>query len=195
MPDPTLQEQKARIREEAFGRRDALEKAWRVRASREMAERVLALPELRDLEPVSAFWPILSEIDPRPLLEALHARGQRTCLPVIAHPNLQFRLWEPGDALVKSEFGVHQPAPDRPEVFPRALIVPLAAFDRHGGRIGYGKGHFDRAIAALSETGPVTTIGLAYAAQEVPEVPAEAHDRHLDLIVTERELVRPRASS
>jgi 5-formyltetrahydrofolate cyclo-ligase len=47
------------------------------------------------------------------------------------------------------------------------LLVPLAAFDRNGGRVGYGKGHFDRSIAALSEMHPVLTIGLAYAAQEI----------------------------
>jgi 5-formyltetrahydrofolate cyclo-ligase len=190
MPDPTLQEQKARIREEAFGRRDALEKEWRVQASRDMAERVLALPELQNLEPVSAFWPIFSEIDPRPLMEALHARGQQTCLPAVAHPNLEFRLWQPGDELVKSEFGVHQPAPDKPEVLPRALIVPLAAFDRHGGRIGYGKGHFDRAIAAVEQHHPVVAIGVAFSCQESPRVPQEPHDMRIDFIATEAEVIR-----
>lgn len=190
MPDPTLQEQKARIREEAFGRRDALDREWRAQASLRMAEHVLALPEFRDREPVSGFWPIFSEIDVKPLLEALHARGQQTCLPVVAHPNLQFRLWQPGDELVKSEFGVHQPADDKLEVFPRALIVPLAAFDRHGGRIGYGKGHFDRAIAALERRHPVLAIGVAFSCQEMPRVPQEPHDMRIDFVATEAEIIR-----
>jgi 5-formyltetrahydrofolate cyclo-ligase len=190
MPNPAIQELKARIRDDAFSRRDALDRGWRAEASLQMADRVLALPELRNLEPVSGFWPIFSEIDPRPLLGALHGRGQRTCLPVVAHPNLQFRLWRPGDELVKSEFGVHQPAPDKAEVFPRALIVPLAAFDRHGGRIGYGKGHFDRAIAALETRHPVLAIGVAFSCQEMPRVPQEAHDMRIDFVATEAEVIR-----
>jgi 5-formyltetrahydrofolate cyclo-ligase len=71
--------------------------------------------------------------------------------------------------------------------------VPLLAFDRRGGRIGYGKGHFDRAIAALADKHPILTIGLAYAVQEIDEVPAEPHDRPLDIVVTETELIRTQA--
>jgi 5-formyltetrahydrofolate cyclo-ligase len=190
MTEPTIQQVKARIRDEAFSRRDSLAREWRTEASLRVAERVLALPELAALEPVSGFWPIFSEVDVRPLLEALHARGQETCLPVVAHPNLQFRRWQPGDELVKSEFGVQQPAPDKPEVFPRALIVPLAAFDRHGGRIGYGKGHFDRAIAALEKRHPVLAIGVAFSCQEVPHAPQEAHDMRIDFVVTEADVIR-----
>ena len=186
---------KDRLRREAFATRDALDREWRRQASRAIAKLALALPELRDVQPVGGYWPIRSEVDPRPILRALVKRGQTVALSQIIHPKLSWREWRPGDVLVKGGFGVREPGPDAPECFPRALLVPLAAFDRTGGRLGYGKGHFDRAIAALSETGPVTTIGLAYAAQEVPAVPAEPHDRHLDLIVTERELVRSRASS
>jgi 5-formyltetrahydrofolate cyclo-ligase len=68
--------------------------------------------------------------------------------------------------------------------------VPLAAFDRNGGRLGYGKGHFDRSIAALSEKHPVLTIGLAYSIQEIDAVPAEDHDQPLDVIVTETGVIR-----
>jgi 5-formyltetrahydrofolate cyclo-ligase len=64
------------------------------------------------------------------------------------------------------------------------------AFDRRGGRVGYGKGHFDRAIAALEAQHPVLTIGLAYPVQEIDEVPIEPHDRLLDLIVTPDEVIR-----
>ena len=87
-----------------------------------------------------------------------------------------------------------EPGPDAPEVFPKALLVPLVAFDRRGGRIGYGKGHFDRAIAALEEQHPVLTIGLAYAVQEIDEVPVEPHDRPLDIIITETELIRTKSA-
>jgi 5-formyltetrahydrofolate cyclo-ligase len=186
-PPPVLKE---RLRGEVFARRDALDGAFREDAAHRIARRALALSEFRDITPVGAYWPIRSEVDPRPLMEALIARGQDVALSQILHPHLSWRLWQPGDVLIKGGFGVREPGPDAPEVFPKALLVPLVAFDRRGGRIGYGKGHFDRAIAALEAQHPVLTIGLAYAVQEIDEVPVEPHDRLLDVIITEAELVR-----
>jgi 5-formyltetrahydrofolate cyclo-ligase len=194
MHSPNPAEIKDRLRCEAFARRDALERDWRRQAARTIARRALELPELRDAQPVGGYWPIRSEVDPRPLMRALLKRGQTVALSQILHPKLSWREWRPGDVLVKGGFGVREPGPDAPECFPRVLLVPLAAFDRRGSRLGYGKGHFDRTIAALSELHPVVTIGLAYAAQEVPSVPAEPHDRRLDLIVTEAGVIVPEAA-
>jgi 5-formyltetrahydrofolate cyclo-ligase len=186
----SLPDIKAKLRDEAFARRDAVDSVWRAQASLAMAERALTLPELQRCEPVSGFWPIRSEIDVKILLEALHARGQTLCLPVVAKPAMVFRVWKPGDELVKSGFGVSEPSSDAPEVSPQAMLVPLAAFDRRGGRIGYGKGHFDKAIAAIEAQHPVLTIGVAFSVQEVASVPMEAHDRRIDIVITETELIR-----
>jgi len=188
-----LSERKERLRREAFAVRDGLDADVRRQAARLIAARALDLDCLASANPVGAYWPIRSEVDPRPLMEALVARGQDVALSQIRHPHLSFRLWQPGDVLVKGGFGVQEPGPDAPEVFPTALLVPLLAFDRRGGRIGYGKGHFDRAIAALADKHPILTIGLAYAVQEIDEVPAEPHDRPLDIVVTETELIRTQA--
>jgi 5-formyltetrahydrofolate cyclo-ligase len=190
MTSLSLPELKDQLRSEGLARRDALDDAFRKNASERMTERALDFHDLRGLTPVGAYWPIRSEVDPRPLMEALLARGQDVALSQILHPHLSFRLWQPGDVLVKGGFGVREPGPDAPEVFPVALLVPLVAFDRSGGRIGYGKGHFDRAIAALEDKHPILTIGLAYAVQEIERVPVEPHDRLLDVIVTEAELIR-----
>ena len=191
LPPP---ERKEQLRGEGFARRDALEKSFRKEAARRIAAQALDLPDLHNINPVGAYWPIRSEVDPRPLLEALLARGQDVALSQILHPHLSWRLWQPGDVLVKGGFGVREPGPDAPEVFPKALLVPLVAFDRRGGRIGYGKGHFDRAIAALEDQHPVLTIGLGYAVQEIDRVPVEPHDRMLDVIITEAELIRTQAA-
>jgi 5-formyltetrahydrofolate cyclo-ligase len=194
MPDPTLPERKARLRAEALARRDALDPAWRADASRRACEHALALPELDDADPVSGFWPIRSEIDIRPVLVALHARGRRLGLPAVAKPAMVFRRWAPGDPVRETGFGLTVPLPDAPLVSPRLLLVPLAAFDRRGGRIGYGRGHYDAAIATLAAAHPVVAVGVAFSVQEVPEVPLEPHDRLLDLVVTESGLVRPSQS-
>ncbi|WP_445502447.1 5-formyltetrahydrofolate cyclo-ligase [Microvirga sp. G4-2] len=184
---PALKEQ---LRTEALARRDSLDKVFREEAALAVTERALGFSGLRDVTPVGAYWPIRSEVDPRPLMEALLERGQDVALSQVLHPHLSWRLWQPGDVLVKGGFGVREPGPDAPEVFPKCLLVPLVAFDRRGGRIGYGKGHFDRAIAALEKQHPVLTIGLAYAVQEIEQVPVEEHDRLLDVIITETELIR-----
>ena len=194
MTDPLPADAKAQLRAQALARRDGLDSAWRKAASRRISESVLDLPELKNINPVGSYWPIRSEVDPRPIMEAMVARGQDVAISQILHPKLSFRLWRPGDTLIKGGFGVREPGPDAPEVFPVALLVPLAAFDRLGGRIGYGKGHFDRAIEALSMMHPVLTVGLAFSAQEIAQVPTEPHDRALDIVVTETELIQTKAS-
>jgi 5-formyltetrahydrofolate cyclo-ligase len=180
-----LPARKALLRADALARRDALELDDRLIWDEAIAERVLALPVFTR-GPVSAYWPMRSEADPRPILEALHERGLPLCLPAIVEKRMHFRRWAPWEPIVPGGFGTLVPAPEEPEIDPAILIVPLAAFDRRGYRIGYGKGHYDRAIAELK---PLATVGIAYAAQEIEAVPAEAHDRPLDWIVTQAETI------
>ena len=179
------------LRLAAFAKRDGLDKDWRRTASDLIAERLLDMPALMRVEPIGAYWPIRSEVDTRPILDGLTARGQIVALSQIIHPHLSWREWHPGDPMIHGGFGVREPSFDAPEVFPHALLMPLAAFDRRGNRLGYGKGHFDRTIAELSKLHPVLTIGLAFSVQEIDEVPAEDHDQPLDFIVTETGLIQP----
>lgn len=185
MTDPISSESKQLLREQVFARRDALDRDWRREASLAIAERVLSLPQLDGIEPVGGYWPMRSEVDPRPILDEVVARGRVVALSQIRHPLLSWRAWRPSDVLIHSGFKVLEPGPDAPEVFPHALLVPLAAFDRTGGRVGYGRGHFDRSIAGLSGLHRLLTIGLAFSVQEVDAVPMEPHDQPLDVIVTE----------
>jgi 5-formyltetrahydrofolate cyclo-ligase len=136
---------------------------------------------------VSAYWPMRSEADPRPILEGLHARIVPLCLPAIVDGRMIFRRWAPYEPIVPGGFGTLVPQPEQPLVTPTILLVPLAAFDRRGYRIGYGKGYYDAVLAALA---PVVSIGIAYGAQEIESVPDESHDRRLDWVVTEAETIR-----
>jgi len=191
MLQTSLPDQKARLRAGALARREALGAEERERASRIVSQTVLGLPELAAPGPVSGFWPIRSEIDIRPVLEALHGSGRTLALPAVTRAGLIFRRWAPGDPVAVTAFGLTVPLPAAPVVNPAILLVPLSAFDRHGGRLGYGKGHYDGAIAALSASGRITTVGVAFAVQEVAAVPREPHDRRLDLVVTETAVIRP----
>jgi len=184
-PETALE--KAALRDAALARRDALEIDDRLEWDPLIAERVLALPVFGEgAGPVSAYWPMRSEADPRPILEELHARGLPLCLPAIVAKRMLFRRWAPYEPIVPGGFGTLVPRPEEPEAVPAILLVPLAAFDRRGYRIGYGKGHYD---AKLAELGSPLAIGIAYAAQEIEAVPDEPHDRRLDWVVTERETI------
>ena len=181
---------KADLRRAALAARDALDPATRQTASASIVRALLALPDLGEARLIGAFWPIRSEVDPRPAAEGLLARGQRVALPHVTPEGLIFREWRAGDTLVAGRFGLSEPDPSLPPVEPDALIVPLAAFDRTGQRIGYGRGYYDGAIARLSHTAPVLTVGIGFAAQEVERVPAEPHDRPLRFVITEAGVMR-----
>jgi len=140
---------------------------------------------------VSAYMPIHSELDVRPAMQALHARGIQICLPVIIGKDqpLRFRAWTPDTPMQRGVFGARIPQSGvwlRPDL----LLCPLLAFDRLGQRMGYGGGFYDRSIAALKAEKPVQALGYAYAAQEVDAVPHEATDQPLDGVITERGPVR-----
>ncbi len=136
---------------------------------------------------VSGYWPIRDEIDPRPLLARLAARGHPLALPVVVGRDapLIFRAWAPGAPLVAGVFATSAPSPDSPELSPEIVIAPLLAFDRAGHRLGYGGGYYDRSLAELRARGPVLAMGAAYQDQEVAEVPHGPGDQPLDWVVTE----------
>ena len=186
-----LDDVKRRLRATAKGQRQATAAAL-PEAGAAVGERLLASVPLPAGAAVSAYWPMGEELDPRPLMHALHGRGHPIGLPVVVGHGrpLLFRHWEPGHELEKAAFNTRVPTADRPELRPAVLLVPLLAFDRAGYRLGYGGGFYDRTLAALGPAGEVTAIGLAFADQEVAEVPRDAYDRRLDWIVTEREAVR-----
>ncbi|RNF33018.1 5-formyltetrahydrofolate cyclo-ligase [Paracoccus methylarcula] len=138
---------------------------------------------------LSGYWPMRGEADPIP---AMRAHSGPLCLPVVTGKAvaLVFRAWD-GDSLEPGPFGTSHPPESSSVLSPQILIVPLAAFDRAGNRIGYGGGYYDRTLELLRGQGPVTAIGLAFASQELPSIPAEGFDQPLDLIVTCREIIRP----
>lgn len=142
-------------------------------------------------EVVSAYRPIRSELDPTPLMLALHAAGHRLCVPVIEGEGLplKFREWRPRTLMQAGPFGAEVPA-GGDWLEPDLLVVPLLAFDAAGRRLGYGGGFYDRTLAGLRAKKPVRAIGFAYATQQVDEVPAEATDQLLDAVVTETGPVR-----
>jgi len=148
---------------------------------------------------VGAYVALPGEADPQLLLKALTLKGCRLAFPRVVEQGqpLAFHRWNPGDELIKGAYGIPEPSPEWPFVFPRILLVPLLAFDSCGHRLGYGGGFYDRTIALLRARGPLRAIGVAYAGQEVPELPSEEHDVPLDTVITQdgvRDFARDRSS-
>ena len=134
---------------------------------------------------VAGYVAIGSEIDPEPLLQKLAMAGAELSLPRVDPDNtISFRRWSFGEPLEEGAFSLREPSGDAPLASPTLVLTPLLAFDRAGNRLGYGKGHYDRAITGLRQTGRVFACALAHGAQMLDELPAEAHDQPLDWAVT-----------
>lgn len=179
--------EKARLRGERLAARDALTLAERQQKSQSITAHGASGIPFAPGTVISGFMPIRSEADTRPLMEALRTRGGRLVLPVVLdRETIVFRAFETDTPLVKTGFGTTGPGEDAEVLDPDILLVPLSVFDGKGQRVGYGAGHYDRAIARLHARGrqPVL-IGVAFDCQEVLSVPAEPHDVSLHAILTE----------
>lgn len=142
--------------------------------------------------PLAGYAQMRTEIDPTVAMAEAAAHGP-VCLPVIqgAGLPLTFRRWTPDCEMVAGPFGAQIPT-SGDVITPEILIVPLVAFSRAGGRLGYGGGFYDRTLQSLRAARPTLAIGFAYAAQELADLPLESTDQPLDLIVTEQGILEPR---
>jgi 5-formyltetrahydrofolate cyclo-ligase len=186
----TLIEAKQRLRDTAKARRRAAHEAGAAAAAQALVERFERHVTLPPHAVVSGYWPAGPELDDRPLLERLAARGHRVVLPVVIERNapLIFRVWRPGDPVVKGN-GASVPAANAPVLEPDLLLVPVVGFDRHGTRLGQGAGYYDRTLLKLRADRAITAIGVGYAVQELSDIPTGPYDQPLDAILTEAGLI------
>jgi len=182
--DVVLQAAKAAARKLARAKRATL---TNIEAPERLAEAMLAEHAPPKGAIIAGYWPMGDEMDPRPLMLALASRGHAMALPVTPPRGqpLAFRAWAPGAILRHGPMGTSEPFAGE-ELRPDVLLVPLLAFDRAGRRLGYGGGYYDRTLAALLGA---KAIGIAYAGQEMPEVPAGPQDMRLPLIATEDSVI------
>jgi 5-formyltetrahydrofolate cyclo-ligase len=182
---------KAELRRIALARRETMPPEARAAAAETVAARPLPVAVPAGAI-VSGYSPIRGEINPVPLLRRFMEAGARLALPAIAGRGkpLIMRAWTFGGPLARGQWGIKEPPAEAAEVFPDILVVPLAAFDRRGFRIGYGAGYYDMTINALRKMKPAIAIGIAYAVQEVSDIPTHERDARLDFVLTERDVIR-----
>jgi 5-formyltetrahydrofolate cyclo-ligase len=123
-------------------------------------------------------------------MRKLAEAGAKLALPAVLArgKSLVFRAWSPDDRLMLGPLGIPEPSPAAAELVPDIMLVPLAAFDAAGHRIGYGAGHYDYTLAHLRKTKAITAIGVAFAVQQIKAVPAQPHDVALDYVLTEKKV-------
>ena len=182
----TLQERKDTARKMAFAARKAAHETGMGHAGHLSS----VLAGYRGV-PLAGYAQMRTEIDPTPAMEEASAHGP-VCLPVIeaASSPLKFRAWSPECVMIDGTFGARIPE-SGDWITPEILIVPLVAFSRSGGRLGYGGGFYDRTLEGLRAKKPTLAIGFAYVAQELEDLPLEPTDQPLDLIVTEQGIIEP----
>lgn len=176
-------------------RRKALDPLMRAASARSVARHGTRL--LRRARHVGAYWPIGSELDPRPLARALMRRRHTVYLPVVARrPGrpLSFLPWRPPFA--PGPLRIPEPRWGRKACARRldAVLVPVVGFDARGWRLGQGGGYYDRTFGYVARKGrgrPLL-IGIAYECQRLGSAPRESHDVRLHAVLTERRLYRAR---
>ncbi len=183
----SLHDAKSAARKAGFARRKAAKTPQRdARAAEALLGAVLPFRG----QVMAGYMPIRTEVDPLPVMTAMAAFGP-VCVPVITGPDrpLVFHAWEPGCEMIEGAFGAQIPAKGKAAT-PQLVIVPLVAFTRAGGRLGYGGGFYDRTLQGLRAAGRITAYGYAFAAQQAEDLPLEPTDQPLDGIVTEAGLIK-----
>ncbi len=179
---------KGELRQHARTLRAGLATEFRHRASHAICERLIARQEFMRARTVDVFIPFGDEVDILPAIHKAFAAGKRIITQrVPAHgPHLEHYFIDDLDGLIPGPFGI--PEPD-PETCPPAavsdadlIIVPGLLFDRHGNRLGYGKGFYDRFLAQTQ----ALKIAVAFSVQLIDAVPVTAHDIPVDMIITEQ---------
>tara|TARA_R110002072_G_scaffold241027_8_gene399664 strand:+ start:9400 stop:10293 length:894 start_codon:yes stop_codon:yes gene_type:complete len=179
---------KAHLRRLLRARRDELSAEQLATFADQIADHGVAALTVDDRAVVAAYWPLPGEADPRPLARRLaQYHGVRLALPVVAGDDMTFREWLDDDSLQPAGFGTLGPKPEAAELVPSIVLTPLVGFDPTGARLGQGKGYYDRKLAPVDDCPAPLVVGIASSCQQVPVVPTEAHDRRLDLLITEVE--------
>ena len=186
-----MREQKESVRKILRQKKEAMLPEERLSKSQRICRHLMNV--ISDGETVMVFTSKEKEVNTRPLIMALFGQGNPVVVPIIVKEDYSLRLSYLRDfsALVPSTFGV--PEPIGSEIPAAAddidtIILPMLGFDRKGGRIGYGAGYYDR---FLSKTPGLRKIGIAFACQEVGNLPVDENDIRMDAIITEDGMVYP----
>ena len=179
---------KTAIRKEVLVERDRIPPELRSAKSREIEERLFALSEFISSQVILFFASFRSEVQTGHMIRRALISGKRVILPRAAGTELV--LYEIRDFdrdTAPGAWGISEPMITKPVALKAIdlIIVPGAAFDEQGNRLGYGAGFYDKLLSAFAKT----TVALAFDAQIVPAIPVDSYDVPVHKIVTEKRII------
>ncbi len=190
-----VRERKQGIRAAALRKRRSIAQGELAELSTLVESNLRSLREYRDARLLVSYCAKEDEVQTRHIIERALGEGKRVAVVVtdVSSKTLSFSEIDSfEDDLAPGAFGILEPKKGhlRPISIREAdlVLVPLVAWDEKGHRLGYGAGYFDRALAGAKR---VTKVGLALESQRLPNIPASRHDVPLDVVVTEKRVVRP----
>ncbi|MFN3740020.1 MAG: 5-formyltetrahydrofolate cyclo-ligase [Thermodesulfovibrionales bacterium] len=183
---------KALLRKSILEKRDSIEPSLRDKKNELIKKRLTEIREFKEAKGILLYASFRSEPDTHGIIRDCLLAGKRVFLPRVNKEKreLEIREINSPDQLKKGYSGIPEPDEDSPlrdKNEAQLIIVPGVAFDRRGGRIGYGAGYYDKLLSVLNEEIPV--VAIAYDEQIVDEIPLEGHDKLVDLIITDREVI------
>ncbi len=142
-----------------------------------------------NLKIIGGYYPTNYEIDDLEILNYFTKNGSTISLPKIKKKSqMEFYKWYKNDPLLINKYGIPEPKTAN-RVYPDILFVPLVAFDKELNRLGYGGGYYDRYIQKISKIKKIIKIGLAFSFQKLKTIPTNKHDKKLDIIITEKDII------
>lgn len=191
-PESSLFNEKRLMRKEVLSRRDAISEELRNAKDRAIGERLAELTEFHTSRTILFYASFRSEVDTLTLLRQSLAEGKRAVLPKVDRASGLLALYEikSMEELVPGYLGIPEPQLSEERSVDIAavdvVIVPGVAFDGQGNRLGYGKGFYDKLLCRTA----ARTVALAYEEQMVERILSEDHDMKMDIIVTDRRILR-----
>ncbi len=187
-------DEKSRIRQNILKKRDSLDPETRKSKDLRIKETLLSLPEFRNARTIFFFASFRSEVSTFPLMEEALRLAKKVILPLAEKTKKELRLYEVRSLseLITGFMGI--PEPNVPAGRERNIndadlvIMPGAAFDSMGNRLGYGAGYYDKLLAGLKRKSPL--VAIAYEEQIVDSIPSEPHDVKVQAIVTDKRVIR-----
>lgn len=193
MLNASLQADKKKMRDVILRQRDAMSPAARSSASRAIIEKICALPQYGTAKVVLTYMGFGTEIDTQPFFERIVNDGKTAVLPRVdrATQTLILHSARSMPELITSKYGILEPGTDAPTVAISNIdfvLMPGVAFDRNGNRLGYGRGYYDKLVSTANPA--LARVAAGFSCQIVESVPVGPHDKKVDCIITDNEIIK-----
>lgn len=188
--------EKKALRKDILTKRKNIDTAEKEEMDKKILHRFFESRYYKEAENIFIYISYDSEINTSEIIDKAFKDGKKIYVP---RTEFETRLMDAVeitslDNLIKSSYGILEPSIEESHINPNELdliVVPGVAFDRNGGRMGYGAGFYDRYFKKINKENikRIVKLALAYDFQVLEEVPMSVQDVPVDFIITEKEFI------